>query len=234
MARRLGRLVARLLVVVLVLLLVVAVALVGLVGSILGRAMPETSGTIRLPGLSGPVDILRDANGIVQIYADIPEDLFAAQGWVHASERMWQMELWRRIGAGRLSELFGKTTVATDRFVRTLGWRQAAARDLEAFSPDVRAALDAYARGVNAWLEGHRDRLGIEFVVAGLLTGKGGLGGVPPEPWTPLDSATWQKVQAWNLGGNFESELFRWLADARLGDPARTDSLFPPYPADAP
>ncbi len=234
MGRRLGRLVGRLLAVVLVLLLVVAIGFVGLLGSILGRAMPETSGTIRLPGLSGPVDILRDANGIVQIYADTPADLFAAQGWVHASERMWQMELWRRIGAGRLSELFGETTVKTDRFIRTLGWRQAAERDLEAFSPDVRAALDAYARGVNAWLDEHRGRLGIEFVVAGLLTGTGGLGGFQPEPWTPLDSATWQKVQAWNLGGNFESELFRWLADARLGDPARTDSLIPPYPADAP
>lgn len=234
MGRRLGRLVGRLLLGVLVLVLLVAVGFGGLLGSILGRAMPETSGTIRLPGLSGPVDVLRDANGIVQIYADTPEDLFAAQGWVHASERMWQMELWRRIGAGRLSELFGERTLETDRFVRTIGWRQAAERDLEAFSPDVRAALDAYARGVNAWLDEHRSRLGIEFVVAGLLTGRGDLGGLAPEPWTPLDSATWQKVQAWNLGGNFESELFRWLADARLGDPARTDSLIPPYPADAP
>ncbi len=234
MGRRLRRLLARLLALGIVGVLVVLIGLVGLLASILGRAMPETSGTIRLPGLSGPVDVLRDENGFVHIYADTPEDLFAAQGWVHASERMWQMELWRRIGAGRLSELFGEATLDTDRFVRTLGWRRAAERDLAAFSPDVRAALDAYARGVNAWLETHRGRLGIEFVVAGLLTGQGGLGGLEPEPWTPLDSATWQKVQAWSLGGNFESELFRWLADARLGDPARTDSLIPPYPADGP
>lgn len=235
---RLGRLVARLIARLvglgLVLVLVAAVALVGLLATIVGRAMPETSGQLRLPGLSGPVDVLRDEHGFVHLYADTPEDLFAAQGWVHASERMWQMELWRRIGAGRLSELFGETTLDTDRFIRTLGWRQAAERDLAVFSPDVRAALEAYARGVNAWLEDHRGRLGIEFVVAGLLTGQGGLEGFQPEPWTPLDSATWQKVQAWNLGGNFESELFRWLADARLGDPARTDSLIPPYPADAP
>lgn len=234
MGRRLQRLAGRLLALGFVLLLVVVIGVVGLLASILGRAMPETSGTIRVPGLSGPVDVLRDEQGFVHIYADTPEDLFAAQGWVHASERMWQMELWRRIGAGRLSELFGETTLDTDRFIRTLGWRRAAERDLAAFSPDVRAALEAYARGVNAWLADHRGRLGIEFVVAGLLTGRGGPGGFEPEPWTPLDSATWQKVQAWNLGGNFESELFRWLADARLGDPVRTDSLIPPYPADAP
>lgn len=234
MGRRLRRLAGRLLALGFVLLLVVVIGVVGLLASILGRAMPETSGTIRLPGLSGPVDVLRDEQGFVHIYADTPEDLFAAQGWVHASERMWQMELWRRIGAGRLSELFGETTLDTDRFIRTLGWRQAAARDLDAFSPDVRSALDAYARGVNAWLADHRGRLGIEFVVAGLLTGEGGLAGFEPEPWTPLDTATWQKVQAWNLGGNFEAELFRWLADARLGDPVRTDSLIPPYPAEAP
>ncbi len=234
MGRRLRRLALRLFGLVLILVLVAAIGLLGLLATILGRAMPETSGTLRLPGLAGPVDVIRDENGIVQINADTPADLFAAQGWVHASERMWQMELWRRIGAGRLSELFGEATLDTDRFIRTLGWRQAAERDLAAFSPDVRDALEAYARGVNAWLDAHRGRLGIEFVVAGLLTGGGGLGGLDPEPWTPLDSATWQKVQAWNLGGNFESELFRWLADARLGDPARTDSLIPPYPAGAP
>ena len=128
MGRRLRRLLARLLALGIVGVLVVLIGLVGLLASILGRAMPETSGTIRLPGLSGPVDVLRDENGFVHIYADTPEDLFAAQGWVHASERMWQMELWRRIGAGRLSELFGEATLDTDRFVRTLGWRRAAER----------------------------------------------------------------------------------------------------------
>ena len=76
--------------------------------------------------------VLRDAAGIAQILADSPHDLFMAQGYVHAQERMWQMEVWRHISAGRLSELFGKSQLDDDRFIRTLGWRQAAERDLAA------------------------------------------------------------------------------------------------------
>src|SRR5450759_1147989 len=118
------------------------------------------------------------------------------------------MEVWRHIGAGRLSELFGATTLKEDKFVRTLGWRQAAQRDLDAASPELRAVLQAYADGVNAWLAANRDHLGLAFVVAGALSGLGGgLSGYVPEPWTPLDTATWAKAQAWSLGGNFDSEV---------------------------
>ncbi|MEX2011594.1 MAG: penicillin acylase family protein, partial [Chloroflexota bacterium] len=109
-----------------------------------------------------------------------------------------------------------------------------AERDLAALSPGPRAALDAYAAGVNAFLDDHRGSLGLAFVVTGLQSGKGGPTGYDPEPWTALDSAAWQKVQSWNLGGNFDEEVFRMLADARLGDPARTNELFPAYPASAP
>lgn len=105
---------------------------------------------------------------------------------------------------------------------------------MAAFAPESRAILEAYANGVNAYLDGHRGSLGLPFAVVGLRTGRGGLGGYEPEPWAPLDSAAWQKVQAWNLGGNFSTELFNHLADARLGDPARTDDLTPPYREDAP
>ncbi|HEX5824653.1 MAG TPA: penicillin acylase family protein, partial [Candidatus Limnocylindrales bacterium] len=153
---------------------------------------------------------------------------------VHAQERMWQMEVWRHISAGRLSELFGSSTLDEDRFIRTLGWRQAAARDLAALSPDTRAAVDAYAVGVNAWLGDHKGNLGLSFVVTGLKAGIGGIGGYELEAWTALDTMAWQKVQAWQLGGNFNGEVFRMLADARLGDPARTDQLFPGYDADMP
>ena len=151
-------------------------------------------------------------------------DLFVAQGYVHASERMWQMEVWRHISAGRLAEVFGPGQLDTDKFIRTLGWRVAAQRDLDAVGPEARAVLDAYTEGVNVWLDGHRGSLGLAFLVAG----------VTPEPWTNLDTVAWGKVQAWNLGGNFDSEVFRYLADAALGDPARTDELFPPYREDAP
>ena len=159
--------------------------------------------------------VRRDAYGIAHITAATPTDLFYAQGWVHASERMWQMEVWRHISSGRLSELFGAGQLDTDRFIRTLDWRGAAERDRPTVSPATRVALDGYARGVNAWLDEHRGSLGIPFVMAG----------AEPEPWTDLDTLAWAKVQAWNLGGNLETEIFRMLADAQLGDPARTDDL---------
>ena len=189
----------------------------GAVAWITNRAMPQTTGTLQVAGLDAAVTVERDAYGIANISATTPHDLFLAQGFVHAQERMWQMEVWRRISAGRLSEVFGAGSLDDDRFIRTLGWRVAAERDLAALSPDMRAILDAYVAGVNAWLDANRGNLGLAFLVTG----------DDPEPWTVLDTLTWGKVQAWNLGGNMDSEIFRFLADARLGDPARTDALFP-------
>src|SRR5439155_22468905 len=143
--------------------------------------------------------------------ASTPHDLFFAQGYVHASERMWQMEIFRRIGAGRLAELFGASQIDTDRLVRTLGWRRAAERDVAASPPEVGAVLDAYSAGVNAWLADN-PYLSLPFVVGGLLAGKGGFpDGYRPEPWTPADSAVFAKTEGWLLGGNFASELFRFL-----------------------
>ena len=201
---------------VLIVLLVVVGLGVGAVAWITGRALPETSGTLHVAGLQQTATVRRDVNGIAQIEAANPHDLFMAQGYVHAQERMWQMEVWRHISSGRLAELFGPGSIDDDKFIRTLGWREAAERDLALLEPTTRAALDAYAEGVNAWLDTHRDKLGLAFVATG----------ANPEPWTALDTLAWGKVQAWNLGGNMTSELFRYLADARLGDPARTDALF--------
>ena len=228
--RIVGRVVKGLAIVV----VVVVVAVVGLLAAVTGRGLPRTSGALHVPGLHAPATIARDANGMLQIVADDPHDLFLAQGYAHAQERMWQMEVWRHISSGRLSELFGKGRVDTDRFIRTLGWRQAAQRDLDAMPQDARDALQWYADGVNAWIADNEGSFGPPFVIAGLLAGTGGAGGYTPEPWTPLDSAAWQKVQAWNLGGNMDGEIFRMLADAQLGDPARTDSLFPAYDPKAP
>jgi len=208
----------------LVAVLVAVVSVVGLLVTVTARALPQESGSARVPGLGASVSIVRDAAGIAYITADTPHDLFFAQGYVHASERMWQMEVWRHIPAGRLAELFGESQLDTDRFIRTLGWRAAAQRDLDAYAPATRAVLDAYTEGVNAWLDAHRGSLGLAFVASGDT----------PEPWTDLDTVAWGKVQAWNLGGNFNTEVFRYLADATLGDPARTDELFPAYRDGAP
>ncbi len=228
------RIARRLLALLAITVVIALVAVVGLSAVITGRALPQTSGTIRIDGLHAPVSVIRDQAGIAQIYADDPHDLFLAQGYVHAQDRLWQMEFWRHISSGRLAELFGPSELATDRFIRTLGWRAAAERDLGALPAETRDALGAYAEGVNAYLADHRANLGLPFVVAGLKAGTGGLGGYGPEPWTPLDSIAWQKVQAFNLGGNYADEIFRLLADAKLGDPALTDQLSPPYAADMP
>jgi penicillin amidase len=197
--------------------LLVVVSGLGGIAWITVRAHAQTTGSLHVPGLRDQVTVARDASGIAQITATTPHDLFMAQGFVHAQERMWQMEVWRRISSGRLAEVFGKGSVDTDRFIRTLGWRHAAERDLDAMGSETRSVLDAYAAGVNAWLDANRDRLGMAFIVSG----------DKPEPWSALDTLAFGKLQAWNLGGNMDAELFRHFADQRLVDPALTDSLFP-------
>ena len=216
---------------------VVVIAVVGVVallGSITRRGLPQTSGSIHVPGLHAGVAVGRDEHGILQIVADDPHDLFVAQGYAHAQERMWQMEVWRHISSGRLSELFGSVSLEQDRFIRTIGWRAAAQVDLDAMPQDARHALTWYADGVNAWIADQHGSFSLASVITGLRTGAGGFDGYTPEPWTALDSAAWGKVQSYNLGGNMDTEIFRLLADAQLGDPALTDSLFPPYDVKAP
>jgi penicillin amidase len=230
-----GRVLRGALVAVVAVMLVAVLAGGGLIAAITAGGQPPLAGTVHLAGLAADARVTRDANGVTQVAASTSHDLFYAQGWVHASERLWQMEVWRRIGAGRLSELFGKSQLDTDSFIRTLDWRGAAKRDLAVLSDQAKAYLQAYADGVNAFIDGHPNALGVAFVVAGLLSGQGtGLAGLRPEPWTPVDTLTWAKVQAWGLGGNMDTEIFRLLTDARLGNSALTDQLFPPYPADRP
>ena len=217
-----------------VMLAVVLIGVIGLVGTITGRGLAQTTGSIRVADLHSPVTIGRDEHGILQIVADDPHDLFIAQGYAHAQERMWQMEVWRHISTGRLSELFGAVSLEQDRFIRTIGWRQAAQVDLDAMPDDVRSALEWYAVGVNAWIANQHGSFSLASVITGLRNGSGGLGGYTPEPWTALDTAGWGKVQSFNLGGNMDAEIFRLLADAQLGDATLTDSLFPAYDGKAP
>jgi penicillin amidase len=231
---RLATVLKRLVWVVVLVLAVIVAGATSLVGVLTLRGFPTTTGALSVAGLDGDVRVTRDASGIAWIEADTAHDLFLGQGYVHAQDRMWQMEVWRHISAGRLSELFGSSTLGEDRFIRTLGWRQAAARDLAALSTEARATVDAYAEGVNAWIDDHQGSLSLPFVVTGLKAGTGGIGGYELEPWTALDTLAWQKVQGWQLGGNFDSEIFRMLADEKLKNPARTDVLFPAYGATMP
>ena len=217
-----------------VLLVLLAVVLVvGLLGFGYGfftvrRPWPRTKGKIRVEGLQAEVTVVRDSWGVPHIYASNPHDLFFAQGYVHAQDRFWQMEFWRRMGSGRLAEILGESALGTDRFLRTLGWHRTAARELELLDDETRATLEAYAEGVNAYVSARRGRLGLEFTVLGF-------NGVDfePEPWTPLHTLTWTKAMAWDLGGNMEDELLRAHVAARLGTPA-IDTVVPPYPDDYP
>jgi penicillin amidase len=192
------------------------------------RNFPAINGTIKVAGLQSQVEVYRDSWGIPHIYASTPHDLFFAQGYVHAQDRFWQMEFWRRIGSGRLAEILGESALDSDRFIRTLGWHRTATQELEQLDEEGRAVLEAYAEGVNAYVSTHRGRLGLEFTILGLT-------GVQfdPEPWTPLNTLTWAKVMAWDLGGNMDAELLRAHIAARLGTPA-VGVLVPPYSDDYP
>ena len=219
---------ARLIVIVLALLLVAGVAVGGWFGVRTVRASyPQVTGTIPVPGLSGPVDVLRDAHGIPQIYADTPEDLFRAQGYVHAQDRFWEMDVRRHITSGRLSEMFGASQVDTDSFLRTMGWSRVARVEYETkLSATTRTYLQAYADGVNAWLKEHPgdSSASLEYTLLGTVNSD-----YRPEKWTPVDSVSWLKAMAWDLSGNMQDEIDRSL----LSEDFTTEQikqLYPDYP----
>ena len=189
----------------------------------LRRPLPQTDGTILLPGLKGQVEVIRDRWGVPHIYAGSAEDLFFAQGTIHAQDRLRKLKQQRRIGSGRLSELFGEVTLEVDRFFRGVGLNRAAEAEVETLDSETRHILDAYAAGVNAYIDSSRGRLPVEFSLLRFQ----------PEPWRPVDSLYWVKVMAWNLSCNWSSELIRARLAARLGADRAAD-LEPPFPADNP
>ncbi|HEU4546312.1 MAG TPA: penicillin acylase family protein [Microlunatus sp.] len=208
--------------------IVVVLALVGLAGvsvATVRRSFPQTDGEISLPGLTSPVEVLRDTWGVAHLYADNAEDLFEAQGYVHAQDRFFEMDVRRHITAGRLSEMFGPSQVDTDTFIRTLGWRRVAEQELQLVSASTRRYLDAYADGVNAYLQSHDPAdMSLEYSLLGLQ----GLD-YTPEPWTAVDSLAWVKAMAWDLGANMDREVETSLMLARVG-PDQTADLWPDYP----
>jgi penicillin amidase len=188
----------------------------------LRQSLPRWDGAIEVHGARAAVEILRDRFGIPHIFAQSEEDAHFALGFVHAQDRLWQLDINRRIGAGRLAELIGRPGVETDRFMRTLGVRRAAEANLPHLDAQTRRHLEAYAAGVNAFLATN-PVLPPEF----LLTRS------RPEPWSPVDSLTWLKVMAWDLGGNWRNELLR-MRLARTLPNQRIQEFLPPYPGDAP
>nr|WSY54225.1 penicillin acylase family protein [Streptomyces sp. NBC_00886] len=217
---------ARLLVLVLVMAIIGGIAY-GAYWSIstVRASLPQTTGSITLDGLSGPVDVKRDGYGIPQIYASSDADLFMAQGYVQAQDRFYEMDVRRHMTAGRLSEMFGKSQVKDDEFLRTLGWDRVAKKEYDTkLSASTKKYLQAYAKGVNAYLQGKDGKdISLEYAALGFTND------YKPEKWTPVDSVAWLKAMAWDERGNMNDEIDRALMTTRLG-PQQIADLYPDYP----
>ena len=196
----------------LVLALIVVVLLAG--AYLFYRAMPTTSGAEKLPGLSADVRVWRDHFGVPHIFAASMDDAARALGYVHASERMFQMEILRRVGQGRMAEIRGADLLSVDKFIRTLGFYREAEASFSALSPWAQKRLGAYATGVNAFLDSHA--LPPEFLIAG----------DHPEPWKPADSLVIGKLEAYQLSQSFKLKLLRSRLLQKFG-PDETNWLFP-------
>ncbi|MFV0458582.1 MAG: penicillin acylase family protein [Actinomycetales bacterium] len=212
----------------------VVIVLVLVVASLLTvrRALPSYGGELDLEGLTGQVRVVRDAQGVPQIYADTPQDLFFAQGYVQAQDRFLQMDVRRHVTAGRLSELVGSNEAAlsSDTLVRTLGWRRVAEAELPLLSGTTRNYLQAYSDGVNAYIADRSpSELDVGYAVLGSQVDLRQI-----EPWTPVDSLSWLKAMAWDLKGNYNAELGRALSYTTLADVGMVNLLYPGYPAEHP
>ncbi len=199
-----------------------AVALLG-AGGYAMRALPKVDGHLEVDGLRGTVRIERDAHGIPTIRADSIEEALFGQGFAHAQDRLWQLETHRRIGSGRLAEAFGAAAIDSDKFLRALGVKRAAQAQWDKASPALRDALTAYAAGINAYAAQAMQARPPELILLGL----------PFEPWTPQDSFAWAIMMAWDLGGNWRTEMLRLRLALKM-PVARINELIPPYPGEAP
>ena len=185
-------------------------------------AVPPHDGRATVPGLDGAVEIVRDSDGIPHVRATTEYDALAGLGYCHAQDRLWQMELIRRIIRGTLAELVGKEAIDTDRYARTLGLAAVADAEADGLSEEDRVAVDAYCRGVNAYLEGPSFRLPLELRL--LLHRRVG-------QWTAGDALLGMRVFALTLSQNWEGEIVRTRLAEKLGA-ERLEQLEPGYPGD--
>ncbi len=196
------------------------VGLLIIAGAVFGTrfylALPDLEGRVALPGLAAEAAIERDELGLVTIRAASDKDAYFALGYAHAQDRLWQMEMTRRIGAGRLSELLGGSVTGIDRYIRTMGLYRLAEEQLAHLSPQARQALDAYAAGVNAWMETRDRPLPPQYQLLFF----------EPEPWKPADSLVWARLMAFQLSTNMRSERTRERL-SRVLSPTQLQDLLP-------
>jgi penicillin G amidase len=214
---------ATLVFIVLFLTIILATALWGYLQ--LKKPLPKLDGTVQVSGIHETVAVWRDPNGVPHIEANNEHDLYFAQGYVTAQDRLFQMDLGRRQASGTLSEVIGEATLNNDKYFRTFGLRRAAEATIDQLSDDALLALTAYAQGVNAFISEAKEKgtLPIEFRFMGY----------EPEDWSEVDSLTLGKYMAYDLGGNWHNQLFRQYVLQNFTEEEAFD-LFPSYPKDAP
>lgn len=182
-------------------------------------SLPRTDGALRVEGLSGTVEIIRDADYVPHVYAQSKREAYWGLGYVHAQDRLWQMEFQRRSSQGRVAEILGPRLLPLDRFMRTLGIHRCAPKVWDSLSAEARDAVEAYVAGVNAFITGPaKGRRGPEFALLG----------VRPEPWTGVDVVSTSKMLAWSLSGTYVTEMLRSDLVEAVG-PERARQLMPDY-----
>ncbi len=206
-------------------ILILALIVTSIAIYVLQRSLPEIRGEKAIAGLTSPVSVYRDQAGTPHIEAGSLKDLYMAQGFVTAQDRLFQMDLSRRLASGRLSEVVGDGTVDRDRFFRTLGLRRAAEASYNQYSVDAQKILQWYADGVNAYIKEAKEKniLPPEFTILDY----------EPEKWTPIDSLTIGKYMAFDLGGHWEGQAFRQYLLQTFSEEKALE-LFPSYPKDGP
>lgn len=196
-------------------------------GNLLRKCLPPSKRQVSLRGIQEEVHIYRDQAGIPHVYARNRQDLYFAQGYVHAQDRFWQMEFWRHLGSGRLSEIVGSEALKTDIFIRTVGWNRMAQRLLVYYqknAPEILDLLNAYCAGVNAYLSSKKKRFPLDMLLLRAIVGPWEI-----QPWTALHSVTWGMVMANDLGENWQSELTRAELISKLGE-TTVRRFLPAYP----
>lgn len=190
---------------------------------LIGRSFLDDENEGSIEGLSAQTTITRDLYGVAYIQADNENDAMAALGYAHAQDRLWQMDLMRRAGEGRLSEIFGRTTITYDALLKTIGFSRTAKAIVSAMPRRTRAALDAYCRGVNAYIEDNPGHLPMEFDALGY----------EPEPWKPEHTVMISRLLAWELNTAFWTDIVLAEIQGRV-DSVRFSQILPYYPSDAP
>jgi penicillin amidase len=205
-------------------LITLSVAIIGLVYWLASRSLPDYTDTVEVPGISAPVEIIRDNANVPHIFGATDSDVYFGLGFAHAQDRMWQMITLRRTAQGRLSEVFGEATLSVDRLLRRFDIYALSVQSLEALDPKTRASLDAYAAGVNARL----DQINSEAL------GRGApemlLFNAPMAPWRPADSLAIIKLMGLQLSGHLDAEVLRARTSLALADADRLSDILPDAP----